>query len=391
MKPIHYIPLFLMACFAQAQTALYNSGNLRVHARGGNMGLGLHTNIINDGTLDHNQGLVGFYGNGVIQVMGSIPLRLWDTEFMVANNALLQNTVLVENNVNFLEGNVQTQKSDQTIFLNFTDNGFFTGESNASKVTGFAAASNRSLFSFPVGDQNQLRPLILESETNTPFAICAYFFENPSNPFSISQSFNVNEKVRDIGTVSNQEFWFIQSDVPARVTISWNPRSGLGLIPNATLESIIVVGWSKASNQWVPIGNSAISGDVANGFVVSETFVPNEYEVITFGTIPLPTDTFAVDYPTLGNYFLSPNADGVNDVLVIDGMEESPNNSLLIFNRFGQKVYEKINYVDEFYGMSNTGSLIMSQDIGLPEGVYYYLVTLDDLQLEYTGFLFLDR
>jgi gliding motility-associated-like protein len=119
--------------------------------------------------------------------------------------------------------------------------------------------------------------------------------------------------------------------------------------------------------------------------------VPNEYEAITFGTIPLPTDTFAVDHPTLGNYFLSPNADGVNDVLVIDGMEESPNNSLLIFNRFGQKVYEKINYVDEFYGMSNTGSLIMSQDIGLPEGVYYYLVTLDDLQLEYTGFLFLDR
>jgi gliding motility-associated-like protein len=93
----------------------------------------------------------------------------------------------------------------------------------------------------------------------------------------------------------------------------------------------------------------------------------------------------------LGNYFLSPNGDGTNDFLVIDGMEESPNNSLQIFNRLGQKVYEKINYVDEFYGLSNTGSLIMSQDIGLPEGVYYYLVSLNDLRLQYTGYLFLDR
>ena len=28
---------------------------------------------------------------------------------------------------------------------------------------------------------------------------------------------------------------------------------------------------------------------------------------------------------------------------------------------------------------------------GLPEGVYFYLVTLDDLGLEYSGFLFLDK
>ncbi|MBO6531578.1 MAG: gliding motility-associated C-terminal domain-containing protein, partial [Muricauda sp.] len=181
------------------------------------------------------------------------------------------------------------------------------------------------------------------------------------------------------------------SDVPAQVTISWNSRSSLATIPNATLESIIVVGWSKASNQWVIIGNSAISGDLAQGFITSQTFVPSDYAAITFGTIPLPTDTFAVENPTLGNYFLSPNGDGINDFLVIDGMEESPNNSLRIFNRFGQKVFEKFNYINEFNGVSNTGSFVVSQDAGLPEGVYFYLVSLDDLELQYTGFLFLDR
>ena len=135
----------------------------------------------------------------------------------------------------------------------------------------------------------------------------------------------------------------------------------------------------------------SVSGDVTEGFLTSNTFVPNDFAAITFGTIPLPTDTFAVDNPTLGNYFLSPNGDGTNDFLVIEGMEESPNNSLIIYNRLGQKVYEKINYVNEFYGMSNAGSLYTNREIGLPEGVYFYLVTLDDLGLEYTGFLFLDR
>lgn len=386
MKSLFHIPILLLSCFATAQTGLYNSGNLQVYGN-----LGLHTNLINDGNFDQTQGLVGFYGNGVIQVSGSIPATLWDSEILMGSNLFLQNVMYVRNNFNFIIGNVATAKNNQSIYLNFMDQGFFTGESNASKITGFAAATNRDVFSFPVGDQQQLRPLILNSQSVSPFAICAYFFENPSNPSSITDTFDVDAKVQDIGTVSDKEFWIVQSDVPAQVTISWNPRSALGLIPNATSESIIIVGWSKASNQWVILGNSAFSGDINQGFVTSEVFVPSEFAAITFGTTPLPTDTFAVNNPSLGNYFLSPNGDGTNDALIIEGLEESPNNIVIIYNRLGQKVFEKTNYVDDFRGVSNTGSLVLNQEKGLPEGVYFYVATLLDLELEYTGFLFLDR
>ncbi|MGW9685543.1 gliding motility-associated C-terminal domain-containing protein [Flagellimonas sp. 2504JD1-5] len=388
MKKFLYILFLFLAVVINAQTALYNSGNIRIHNNGN---IGFHTDLINDSAFDQNQGLAGFYGNNVIQVQGSITPTFNDVEFMVPNNVFLQTSINVLNNTNFIDGNVLTPQNNQAINLNFMDTGFFTGENDASKVSGFAAITNRDFFSFPVGDQDQLRPLLLESESATPMAVCAYFFENPSNPSSILENFNVQEKVRNIGTVTEREFWIVQSDIPAQVTISWNQRSDLTAIPNATAESIIVVGWSKASSRWVVIGNTAVSGDITQGFVTSETFVPSEFAAITFGTIPLPTDTFAVNNPTLGNYFLSPNNDGVNDFLVIDGMSESPNNSLRIFNRFGQKVFEKINYVDEFRGESNTGNFILNQDIGLPEGVYYYLITLDDLELEYQGFLFLDR
>ncbi|WP_420602519.1 gliding motility-associated C-terminal domain-containing protein [Flagellimonas sp.] len=388
MQKLIYIPILLLGIVTSAQTALYNSGSIRIHANGN---LGFHTNLINDTSFDQNEGLAGFYGNNVIQVTGSISPTFRDVEFMASNDVVLQNSVNVLNNVNFVDGNVLSPFNDQTLYLNFSNSGFFTGESDASKVTGFAAITNRSFFSFPVGDENQLRPLLLESQSEAPLAICAYFFENPSNPPSLLESFNVDEKVRDIGTVTDKEFWIVQSDVTSTVTISWNERSALASIPNTTVDAIIVVGWSKSSNQWVIIGNSAQSGDITQGFITSNPFVPSEYDAVTFGTIPLPTDTFVVNNPTLGNYFLSPNGDGTNDFLVIDGMSESLNNSLRIFNRFGQKVFEKINYVDEFTGVSNTGNFILSQDIGLPEGVYYYLVTLDDLELEYQGFLFLDR
>ncbi|MDF0708142.1 gliding motility-associated C-terminal domain-containing protein [Flagellimonas okinawensis] len=388
MKTLLHIAFLFSVSIAMGQTGLFNNGNLQVH---NNANLGLHTNFINNASFEQTTGLVGFYGNNAIQVSGSFSPTLWDTEIMSLSNVFLQNPVLVQNNVNFIDGNFLTPVNNQAVYLNFMESGFFSGESNASKITGFAAVNDRDVFSFPVGDQQQLRPLTLNSQSTTPLAICAYFFENPSNPSSILENFDTEEKVNTIGTVSDREFWIIQSDVPAQVTISWNPRSALGTIPNATVESIIIVGWLKSANEWTIIGNSAFSGDITQGFITSETFVPSDYAAITFGTIPLPRDTFAVNNPTLGNYFLSPNGDGINDFWIIDGLEESPNNSVRIFNRYGQKVFEQLNYTNEFRGIANTGTMIPNQSAGLPEGVYFYLVTLDDLELEYSGFLFLDN
>ncbi|MCL6268324.1 gliding motility-associated C-terminal domain-containing protein [Flagellimonas myxillae] len=388
MKTSFFITFLFLGLSIKAQNGLYNSGNIQMHP---DSQIGFHANFINDSSFDQTVGLAGFYGTNSLEVLGSIPPTFWDAEFMVTNNILLQNPINVQNNTNFVEGNVDTPLDNQAVYLNFMQDGFYSGDRDVAKITGFAAINNRNFFVFPVGDQNQLRPLTLHSQGNTPLARCAYLFENPSNPPSLAANYNTGEKVPDIGTVTDKEFWILDSGVPASVTISWNPRSDLASIPNASFESIIVVGWSKGANQWVVIGNSAKSGDLSNGFITSQVFNPNDYAVITFGTVPLPTDTFAVNNPTLGNYFLSPNGDGVNDFLVIDNMDQSPNNSLRIFNRFGQKVFEKINYVDEFNGLANTGNFYLSQDKGLPEGFYYYLVTLDDLGLEYQGFLFLDR
>ena len=235
-----------------------------------------------------------------------------------------------------------------------------------------------------------MRPLLLESDDNNNLAICAYLFENPSNPSSLSEGFDIDTKVRDIGSVSNKEFWIVQANQVSTVTISWNSRSELANLAN-TIDDIVLVGWSKSSNQWVSIGNSGISGDLTQGFLVSEKFLPSDFEAITFGTVPLPTDTFEVNNPTLGNYFISPNGDGTNDFLQFDNLEDTGSNQVFIYNRFGQKVFEKNDYTNEFNGVSNQDNFVLNRDIGLPEGIYYYAVSLPDLNLSYQGFLILDR
>src|SRR5690606_32434735 len=328
MKPFPLILLIILAQTALAQTALQHYGDMQVHQGGPNTGLGLHTNLINNAPMDLTSGLVGFYGNSSIQVSGTDVPNLWDTELNITSEVFLDIPLKVKNDVFFFEGDVNSQVTDPSIHINVVDTGFFTGENDQSKVTGFAAAQNRSIFSFPVGDRHQLRPLTMEAQGNAPLARCAYFFEDPSAPTSLPGAWDVDSKVRNIGVVSDREFWVLESGVPTQVNLPWNTRSALGLIPNSSPEAIIVVGWRKDSNRWVVLGSTAYGGDMDNGFVTSEVFVPNEYAAITFGAIPLPTDTFAVNHPSLGNYFVSPNGDGINDFLIIAHLEESPNNLL---------------------------------------------------------------
>jgi len=385
MKKHIFFIAFLVTTSLLAQTGLRNTGQIQVHDQGQ---LGFHTNFINDGIFDQNTGLVGFYGDQTILVRGSLAPTIYDFEILAGSGLQLLVPLNIVNNVNFILGDVFTLKNNSNNNLNFLTNAFYAGESVISKVDGFAAINNKPSFIFPVGDPDALRPLQLN--TNASDARCAYLFENPSAPTSFDENFNTNQKAIAIEAVSPVEFWILENNIESRVTLGWDARSGLGNLSD-TVDEIIVVGWLKSSNRWVTIPHTNVTGNLTEGFITTANFIPDDFAALTFGSTTQPTDTFAVNNPTLGNYFLSPNNDGVNDFLIIDGMDESPNNSLRIFNRTGQIVYEKVNYIDGFNGVSNINNLVIKREIGLPEGVYYYIVSLDDLSLEYQGFIFLDR
>ncbi|MEM6964842.1 MAG: gliding motility-associated C-terminal domain-containing protein, partial [Bacteroidota bacterium] len=66
---------------------------------------------------------------------------------------------------------------------------------------------------------------------------------------------------------------------------------------------------------------------------------------------------------------IAPNGNGKNDALIIPCTENFPNNELMIFNRWGDKVFGTTSYANDWEGT------FKGKD--LPAGTYYYIFKLD--------------
>ena len=74
----------------------------------------------------------------------------------------------------------------------------------------------------------------------------------------------------------------------------------------------------------------------------------------------------------------SPNNDGTNEFLTIEGLENYPDHKLEVFNRWGNKVFSTTNYQNDWAGTWG--------DKKLPDGTYYYFLD-DGNGTRYTGYL----
>lgn len=72
----------------------------------------------------------------------------------------------------------------------------------------------------------------------------------------------------------------------------------------------------------------------------------------------------------------TPNGDGKNDVFEIKGIESYPNNSLQIFNRWGNPVYFAKPYKNDWDGTPNTAGKTGTSK--LPTATYFYILDLGD-------------
>ncbi len=75
---------------------------------------------------------------------------------------------------------------------------------------------------------------------------------------------------------------------------------------------------------------------------------------------------------------ISPNGDGVNDTWVIEGLGRYADNTVQVFDKWGDLLFEQTDYKNDWYGIGKNGHLI-------PDGTYYYLVKLNDKYFKGTG------
>ena len=95
---------------------------------------------------------------------------------------------------------------------------------------------------------------------------------------------------------------------------------------------------------------------------------------------------------------VSPDGDGINDILVIWGLDCHPNNTVQVYNRWGVEVYNTTAYGTNgnyFRGISE-GRVTLSQGEELPVGTYFYIIkyvdtTKANIARDKTGYLYLNK
>ena len=207
--------------------------------------------------------------------------------------------------------------------------------------------------------------------------------------------------VENLQNGTNTLVWSVADTVCPNYTVRDTVQIFLPLLPKAnTLSLITTVGKpvSGTVNENAPIGTYTITqltNPVAGTFDLfnngSFTYRPDTsfIGIVKFkfaicsdictrlcdtGEVrilinPKPKDTVVTQLGEIPNA-ITPNGDGKNDVLRIDGIEQYPNNELIIFNRWGDIIYKAKPYLNDWQGVNQSGG-------ELPEGTYYYVLRLN--------------
>ncbi len=378
------LSFFLVGAQLLAQNTIQNSGDIFIH--GGNVGI--FSDVVNDGTFYSSNGLVSF-NNFIsdVTVSGNYEVNLYDVEVAVEEGLNLETSLIIKNELSFIAGKIYTPKDNSLINLQLFNYDVYSGEDDKTHVEGYVSSVNNGTFIFPIGDGNELRPMIVPNPDGNTNYTGAYFKEDPNFPSHFNAFYNTDSKQKLLEEINENEFWALEGDTETSVILTWNESSNVSEL-SSSINDLRVVGWKKSLNKWVDLGQEEVSGDLQNGQIKSSMFIPDEYAIITIGSDfreVLGTITYFNH-----NFGFSPNGDGVHDTFKIEGIELRPNNTIKIFNRYGSLVYEKHNYDNSWDGYADNHKSL-NTDYGLPVGTYFYILKFHDDGTGWSGFVYLNR
>ncbi len=88
--------------------------------------------------------------------------------------------------------------------------------------------------------------------------------------------------------------------------------------------------------------------------------------------------TVVDDYKIRPNNVITPDGNGANDVWIISNIDNYPDNTVSVFDRWGRLVFETTNYQNDWGATNSDGSLLV-------DGTYYYVVSFESNSAVYKG------
>ncbi|RYY15120.1 MAG: gliding motility-associated C-terminal domain-containing protein [Chitinophagaceae bacterium] len=330
----------------------------------------IYRDFKNDGVVSHSdqsEGLTRFEGGQAQVIGGSMESEFRNILFYNPSPApsfLLEGDIRVNGVSEFNQGIIDNRNFGG-IFL-FSDNATHADTWNGSFVDGKVDKEGPESFLFPVGGGNLFRYCTISApqESNSKFE-AIYHLEN-SNDVK-----NHTDKDESIEFIDNQEYWVInklQGNLNVILTLSWSQSTTPASIYTAGPEELIIVGYDETANKWINLGGVADP----NNQTVSTPVELTAYGYFTLARAFKKWD----DCVEIYNVITPLTKDGINDFFQIECLENYPDNSVEIFNRWGVKVFKTKGYgIDGnvFEGYSAGRTTVGGSGL-LPTGTYFYIL-----------------
>ena len=207
--------------------------------------------------------------------------------------------------------------------------------------------------SFSDSNQNPVRTGTVPSDSG-PYIVA----RTVNGCTSHSQTVNVQVDQKIFASLPESEIHtcmldtVISANDPAPAIGIWSLVSGTGSFasPNSFTTAVLGVDTGVSVYQWTVINGTCYDS-------IQLTVIHDGID--TCGTLET-------------NELITPNNDGLNERLIFTGLFQYPQNTLVIFNRWGSEVFSQNNYRNEWRGRTEVGSA----GDELPDGTYYYVLTV---------------
>ncbi len=269
---------------------------------------------------------------------------------------------------------------DELLFTNQNGiTGFYNTSTGVLTLTGLASVANY---------QTALRSVQYQNTSSTPTStarVIEIFVDDGESPSNIiSNTVAINQPPAITSSTLNT---VINNSITIDLTTIIND-------PDGNLDPLSFKVIPNVSPTPTRVGSATISSSILTIDYFGTNFAGTDFVTIEACDLSGLCATAEITVQVAGEIIvrngLSPNGDGLNDFFKLENINSiEPQNTVTIFNRWGDKVFEVKDYLNtdptrRFNGKSDGGK-------DLPSGVYFYKVEFVSGADELTGYLTLKR
>lgn len=286
-----------------------------------------------------------------------------------------------------LPGIIGTERRQPRGYIGFTENSEVVGANNKAHVDGYIRFHGAGIFILPLGDNGVYAPLRAEQKSGTlgagyykaDAAVGVTSILNGDSYPALPEGgpYDTKNHGPDITNISDIEYWHIEGDSEARISLYYNKESGLDRLATGNPANLSIVGWNGTSWDIIPskVESSTLGSSLDEGSIVTNDLIsPTEYSILTFASLSneelTPGNISGIAWSDLNGDGIKQNNEPVLTKIELVLEECDPTKSLITITTDNDGFYNFGDLADGHYRITiNKEDLGQGYDISIIPGL----------------------